>query len=170
MPKVVFLSDIGRSDDLYRAEVLRVGHWDYPDLSGGLSITPELLSELAANFQAGFKGWEVPLNREHDDERPVGWVKGLEVEGDGLYALFEITDSETRGLVDDGSLKYCSSELDLAWFDPEAKREMPVFEGLALTNRPYIKRLAPVAPVNRDDANPSLALPRLGEGDSGAGI
>lgn len=132
------------ADGLYRVQALRTGHWDYPGMEGGLEITPALLSDLQGAFDAGIKGSEVPLNREHDDERPCGWVKGLQVDGDALYALFEITDPDTRELVDQRSLRYASSELDLAWWDPEHKAERAVFEGLALTNRPYLKNMEPI--------------------------
>lgn len=145
-------------EGLYRAEALRVGHWDYPGLDGGLSVTPELLAELHRNFKGGAKGYEVPVDgpcrggeaHSDSDAHDCGWVKGLELSADGnvLTALIEITNEDVRQMVDEGSLRYCSSELDFAWFDPEDKREKRVFEGLALTNRPYIKRLAPLAPVN----------------------
>lgn len=138
---------------VYRVEALRVGHWDYEPLDGGLLVTEELLRDLEANFRAGATGYEVPLNREHDKDRPCGWVIGLQVDADGqrLYATFRVTDPETQRLVDEGSLRYCSSEINLAWFDPEAKRELRVFEGLALTNYPYLKRMEPIQRVNLSD-------------------
>lgn len=154
-PKVFFLSALGASASsggLYRAQALRCGHWDYPGIEGGFEVTPTVLREMKAHFDDGAKGYEVPLNVEHDDERPAGWVKRVELSSDGtaLFAFFEITDEAVRRRVEDGSLAYVSSELDFAWFDPEDKREKKVFEGLALTNRPYIKRLAPIerAPIH----------------------
>lgn len=130
-------------------ECLRVGHWDYPDIPGGLNVDQALLRELKANFDAGAKGFEVLLNREHDDDQQAGWVKALELAPDGnsLYAMTQFTDARTAQEVDEEKLKYCSSELDLAWRDPEDKTEKRVFEGLALTNRPYIKRLKPIGVV-----------------------
>ncbi len=173
-------------EGLYRAEALRVGHWDYPGLDGGLSVTPELLSELYRNFKGGAKGYEVPVDgpcrggeaHSDSDAHDCGWVKGLELSADGnvLTALIEITNEDVRQMVDEGSLRYCSSELDFAWFDPEDKREKRVFEGLALTNRPYIKRLAPLAPVNlaefEDEVGPLTPSPspRGGEGSGKEGF
>lgn len=153
---LMFLGEISRTGDLYRVEALRTGAWDYPGIDGGgFEVTEATLQELQQNFVAGVKGFEVCLNREHDDERPCGWVKKLELSPDKqhLYALFEITDDETKKLVDEGTLKFCSSELDFAWIDPEACRTYgdckpkSVFEGLALTNSPYIKRMEPVQRV-----------------------
>lgn len=150
MNKAIFLSSVTLADGQYRVEALRVGHWEYPGIEGGFEITPQILREMKANFDAGAKGYEVPLNLEHEDERSCGWVKGLELSDDGqhLFARFEIQDEDTRKRVDEKKLKYCSSEIDLAWFDPEAKRTLRVIEGLALTNRPYIKRMQPIQPLN----------------------
>lgn len=155
-----FLSEIQPSDGMFRVEALRVGHWDYP-IDGGLNVTPDLLRELKRNFDLGAKGFEVPVdgrstgdheNTAHSDADAddCGWVKRLELaDGDTrLLAYFDLTDSKTKADVEAGNLKYCSSELDLAWFDPEDKTTKRVFEGLALTNRPYIKRMEPIQPVN----------------------
>ena len=146
--KVIFLSALALVGGAYRAEVLRPGHWDYPGIEGGLKIDRPLLEEFVSNFNAGVKGFEQPLNRDHDDAQPCGWVRALELTPTGsLAAHFDITDANTRTLVDEGTLRYVSAELDLGWFDPEHKQERRVFEGLALTNRPYIKRMGPVERV-----------------------
>lgn len=146
--KVIFLSTLALVGGAYRAEVLRPGHWDYPGIEGGLKIDRSLLEEFVSNFNAGVKGFEQPLNRDHDDAQPCGWVRALELTPLGsLAAHFDITDANTRTLVDEGTLRYVSAELDLGWFDPEHKQERRVFEGLALTNRPYIKRMGPVERV-----------------------
>lgn len=146
---VTTLKATPRADGLWPMECLRIGHWDYAGIPGGLAVDQALLKDLKSNFDAGAKGFEVLLNREHDDDRPAGWVKGLELAADGnsLIALVDITDEESKGDVEDEKVKYCSSELDLAWLDPEDKSEKRVFEGLALTNRPYIKRLKPIGVV-----------------------
>lgn len=157
-PAIGMLSEIsGQADGsgLYWVEALRCGSWDYPDMSeGGFTIDEVRLRELAAHFAAGEKGPDVPLNWNHDDDKPLGWVKAVEVRGAGsdaqLWAGFEITDSAMRSRVENRSVKYCSSEIDFAYVNPEACRtrgdcgEKTVLEGLALTNRPYVKHMAPI--------------------------
>jgi hypothetical protein len=164
MKTIVFAGEIGQaSDGRYRVEALRTGKWNYPGLEdGGFEITEATLDEMIARFKAGEKGPEVPLNRDHDDAKPCGWVKDVEKApgrngGPSLWAYIDITDDGTRKLVDDKSLRYASSELDFGWVNPEACRTAgdcaprQVFEGLALTNRPYVKGLSPVEPVNLSD-------------------
>jgi hypothetical protein len=146
--------------EAYRVQCLRVGHWDYPGLEGGLNITPELLIELKRNFDAGAKGREVPVDgpcrggEAHSDSdlHDCGWCRRLEIENGQLWAYFDVTNDDIRQMLDEGSLRYCSVELDLAWFDPEDKTEKRVFEGLSLTNRPYIKNMDPVE-VNLSEAS-----------------
>jgi len=139
-------------------------------MDGGVVVTPDLLASLVENFNRGAKGFEVMVNRDHDDDRPCGWVKQLDLAPDGqsIYALFEVTDPATRELVDTGSLRYVSSELDLGWFDPEARERRQVFEGLALTNRPYIKRMEAMS-VNLTDRLPNGEFAKKGSGDQTGG-
>jgi hypothetical protein len=143
--------DSGGGSAPFRAQALRVGKWDYPGLDGGLVVTPELLTEFKTSFDLHAKGPEVPLNLEHDDAKPCGWVRGLELSDDGqtLYALFDVTEPDVREKVKNGTYRYVSSELDLSWNDPEGHfRGRPVFDGLALTTRPYIKRMEPVQTID----------------------
>ncbi len=86
-----------------------------------------------------------------------GWVKKLELRNNDteLWAGFEITEPDVKDLVDRGTVKYTSSEIDNAWIDPELCRskgdcgEHKVFEALALVNHPYIKNMPPVqVPIN----------------------
>lgn len=148
-------SPIEHRDGLYWAEVLRPGSWEYPGFpTGGFDIDETVLDEFAANFRAGEKGSMVPLNLNHKEENTIGWVKALERRGEGadarLWAGFEIEDAETKDKVDRKLLRFTSSELNWEWRNPEACRThgdcepRRVFEGLALTNRPYIKGLQPI--------------------------
>lgn len=159
--KPIFLSQIALGE-LYKVEALRVGEWEHPEVDGGkFKITPKHLSEMVENFRAGAKGWELELNVDHD--RPCGWVKDVKLSDDGcsLFALFEITEPDVQQSVDNGTIKFASSEIDLHWRDPEEGREKIVFEGLALTNRPYIKRMEPVKRATVNLSEPFLTgLPK----------
>lgn len=161
--KLIFLGERGvLLGDLYRAEILRCGEWDYPGLARKLKVDKAMLDELKANFDKGAKGYELLLNQEHQDDRACGWVKAVERDGDSLYALFDVTEPDVKRKVANGTLKYTSSELDLSWKDPETGRTMRVLEGLALTNRPFIKRMAPAAPVVNLSEFPTQPNPSSG--------
>jgi len=143
-------------DGLYWGQVLRCGSWDYPDMEGGgFDIDEGAIDEFVRNFAAGEKGPEVLLNYGHDDKDEAGWVKRLEKRGAGedaqAWAGFTVDNADYRSKVDRGLIRYLSSELDFDYTNPEACRTHSdctprrVFEGLALTNRPYVKGMAPIA-------------------------
>lgn len=140
---------------LYRVEVIRCGRWDYPKPGEpGFEITPSDIRELHDNFKAGVMGKEVPLNVDHEDGKDCGWLKDVSIGNGGrsLYGFFEVTKPDIKELVDQGTLKYASAELDFERQCPEMSangvaRTMKVLEGLALTNHPYVKRMDPVSPV-----------------------
>lgn len=150
------LTPIQRGEDgLFWGQALRCGSWDYDEMEGGgFDISEADIDEFVRNFEAAEKGPDVPLNYGHDDKDPAGWVKRLVKRGKGegaeLWPGFEILDDSYREKVEKGLIKYLSSELDFAWTNPEACRTngdcepRKVFEGLALTNRPYLKGMAPI--------------------------
>lgn len=164
-----FLSEITQDGELYSVEALRVGRWFYPfysedatDPRNFFELSQETLKNMVDRFHAGVKGHDLPLNVDHyeDEDKPrslttCGFVKDLQLfdNGNRVKALFTVTDPEVKEKVDNGSLKYSSSELDFAWMDPEACGTLgdcslkEVFEGLALTNYPHLKRMQPVEPV-----------------------
>lgn len=145
MPKVIFLSDIGRSGDLYRAQALRCGHWDYPGFEGGFEVTPTVLREMKAHFDDGAKGYEVPLNVEHDDERPAGWVKSVELSSDGtaLFALFEITDADARRRVDERESGVRVERAGLRVVRPGGQAREAGFRGVGADQSPLHQADAP---------------------------
>ncbi len=147
----------------WEVEALRVGHWDYPPMGpDGFDCTPELLAQLKANFDAGYYGFEVPVDgpsrggeaHSDNDLHDCGWVKALELRdsGQSLWAILDITEPNVLKMVQEKSLKYVSSELDTAWYDPKNKQTLSVFTGLSLTNRPYLKGMQPLTLVNFSEA------------------
>ena len=161
-----------QKDGLWRVEIIRCGDWDYPRPGEkGFSITPQTIHELAENFGAGIMGREVPLNIDHKEGADCGWVKAVEVgpstlneNEPALYGLVEITDPAVLMDVQNGTLRYSSAELDFERICPERSAmgdltPRKVLEGLALTNHPYIKGMAPISPaIQLSDKAASAAL------------
>lgn len=154
---VIFLGVPSKhGDGLYWVEGLRTGKWHYPGFgkSDEFEITPATLKELASNFSSGVKGAELPVDgpsrggdaHSENEEHDCGWIKSVKLAGDGqhLYFGFDITNPKVREQVDEGSLKYCSSEIDFKWLDPVDNKRKAVLEGMGLTNRPYIKGMSPI--------------------------
>lgn len=165
MSKVIFyLSAIGepaQADDLYKAQVLKCGRFKYGD--DWFEITPDHIKAFVDNFKAGVKGPEVPLNYSHDDDHTAqcGWVKAIRATEDGTecWAFFEITEPEYRDRVDRKTIKYTSSEIDFEYTPEHGGEPVPVFTGLALTNRPFLKNMQPISKaVNFEEFSAEVKL------------
>ncbi|MBX9770807.1 MAG: hypothetical protein K2X29_05525 [Candidatus Obscuribacterales bacterium] len=80
---------------LYKKEILAVGI--YKVNGKDLEITDQTLQQLKTNFDAFVgRGGKVPLVFNHDveAESTIGWVVGLWIDGNSLYASLKITDKE----------------------------------------------------------------------------
>jgi hypothetical protein len=154
-----FLSEIrrggcgcqGKSSNRYRVEVLRRGEWLHPRAPGGkLVVDDRMLREIVDNYKSGVMGRELPVNLNHADDSidAAGWVVDLEQRGDSLFATVEIVDPHVKELVDSKRLRFASAELALGYLHPEHRKRMNVLRGIALTNRPYIKNMQDIAPLN----------------------
>src|SRR3990167_11251477 len=126
-------------------EILKVG--DYFDTRyGKFNVTREKLLSLKRNFDDNVLEIDVALDANHEPEGgALAWIKELKVDGDKL--LMSLKDVTKRGkeVLKDKVFKYFSVE-----FAPFTKVEdgkkitiVDVLRGVALTNRPVIKGMAP---------------------------
>lgn len=136
-----------------RIEVLQVGMWDTP-YHGMFMIDQEDLNEMKANFDAGVaqagEGLGVPIDFSHDEGgQAAGWMKGMTVEGNSLYADVEWTEAGKTALLG-GNFKCFSPTFYPkclgGWPDPEDYDTFVpnVITGGALTNIPLFKGLQPI--------------------------
>lgn len=142
---------IEKKDGFYYAQVLKCGEFIYDGQK--FTITPEKIARMVANFEKGVKGDKVPLNWRHDDDKDTGWVYTLQATKDGkaAYAAFQVTEPEYKTKVDNGTVCYTSSEIDLDFEDEAGQKHGPVFEGLALTNRPFLRGMEPISVLNFEE-------------------
>lgn len=141
-----------------RIEVMRAGTW--PDsVKGNLVISTADLQEMKQNFDQGkaqpFPGFGVPIDFSHEEwSQAAGWIKGLVVEGDVLYAdPVEWSKAGEDALR--GGLYKCFSPAFYPsclgdWYDPEdfTNTARNVLEGGGLTNMPFFKDLHPIMASN----------------------
>lgn len=150
---VVFLAEIGDKSvkgDYFDIQILRTGKWKYRD--DDLVIDNHLLSDLFENFNSKVY-YPVPVDgpvrggsaHSPSDLHDCGFVEALALRGGGseLWATIKLTNKDIAEMVDEGSLAYCSSEFMLGWMEPASEKSVNVLNGLGLTNRPFIKNMAP---------------------------
>ena len=123
---------------------------------GDFKFTRQQLEEMAKNFNEGVRGVEVAVDINHDPEKKAyAWIKpgSMKVEPSqnlaGQYSLFAQLyrfTPEGEKLVKEGAYRYFSLEIQYKYermINGIKKIFNNVIVGLALTNSPVIKELAP---------------------------
>jgi hypothetical protein len=148
-----------------------LGRYLHP-VHGELHFTRERLERIADGVNVGVRGITPALDFDHREDRAkggkaAGWITAAEVRPDGLWIAVEWT-TEARGEVRAGAWRYLSPEFG-DWTDPRTGiRHRDVLLGAALTNRPFLRDLQPVAacePVGavEVESDPQAAFVRLAE-------
>jgi hypothetical protein len=145
-----------------RIEIMRAGIWPASSVKGPLTITTADLAEFKRNFDAGVgipAGLgKLPIDFSHEEwAQAAGWITGLEVEGDVLYATVEWSTSGAAALKG-GEFKCISPSFWPAclgeWYDAEDSEVTArnVLVGAGLTNIPFFKDLTPIM-ASKSSAN-----------------
>lgn len=139
------------------AQILRTGEF-YDPRYGDFSITSADLAQMVANFKDGKypqRPTELTGDYNHGTSRPEsidegkssGWVKDLEVrgEGDELWAMVEWTET-AAALIDAKEYQFISATFSFDYTNSNGGEEIgPTLLAFALTNRPVVHGMQPVA-------------------------
>ena len=133
----------------------------YSDKYGEVKYTKEELEQMAQNFNENVLGTEVAVDINHDpDKKAYAWIlpNSLYVaesklqEGEySLYGQLYRYTTEGKQLVSEGAYRYFSLEIRNRFskaVDGMKKTFYNVISGIALTNSPVIKGLAPTFSEN----------------------
>ncbi len=151
------LSDLtpnGTNPVTSRIQVLRTGTFYHP-VYGKFTIRANDLTNMVNNFKnkRPKAPTEMVVDYEHMSaaENPpqpapaAGWVKVLEQVGDALYALVEWTATAAQHILKK-EYRFISPEFTLNYRDKETNTAVgPTMLAMALTNRPYVEGMEPVA-------------------------
>lgn len=131
-------------------QLFKIGEWKgHP--TGGFKITEEIIEKMVENYEAGKR--DVVVDYQHlsldggpDDARAAGWTKKLVNKGkDGLWAIVEWTKKAAE-MIKEKEYRYISPEFHLNYPDKETKKKQgATLLAIALTNRPFLEGMAPVA-------------------------
>jgi len=126
-------------------EILKAGEY-YDSRYGKFSIDRAKLEVLKSNFDQNVLQIDVALDANHEPERgALGWIKSLRIEGDRLLMSLKDITTEGKKVLRDKVFKYFSVEFAPFTTVQEGKKVTisDVLKGVALTNRPVIKGMAP---------------------------
>lgn len=126
-------------------QIMKTGKWDHPQL-GKIQITPADLHKFKENFDNQVRGTDLSVDVSHNpDAGAVAWFKELKVDGDKLMAKVAWTD-EGANLIKSGKYRYFSPEFKFVYKDAESGKSFKdVLFGGAITNRPFLKQMEPIA-------------------------
>jgi phage I-like protein len=121
------------------------GKYDHP-VYGEINFTNERLKGFAESVVKKVRGIDPDIDYDHKARsgEAAGWVKNAEVRDDGLYLFVEWTTDAVQK-IKSKAYRYFSPEFLDEWTDPKTTTVIPdVIAGGAITNRPFLKDLAPL--------------------------
>lgn len=129
-----------------RVHALTVGKFKHP-VYGNIDITPERITRFAASVNDKVRGIDPDIDYEHkaNGGKAAGWVTSAAVENDGkdLFLSVEWTDP-AKAEIEAKQWRYFSPEFADSWEDADGTAHPDVIMGGGLTNRPFLKNLAPL--------------------------
>lgn len=144
-----------------RFEVLRAGKFSHPDF-GSVQVSGSDLDQAERNFTLmKARGAAVPIDYDHSfrrsgNSRAAGWMESLERSGDRLLAKVKWT-KEAAESIRSGAYRFFSPEFQEDFKDERGEGQGFTLLAGGLTNRPFLKGMAPVALAERivsDDGSP----------------
>jgi hypothetical protein len=125
-----------------------IGKKEHP-VYGMLDFTKKRLQRFADNVKNRVRKIDLDVDYAHKKdlakgEKAAGWIRDAEVRDDGLWIGVEFTDTAKKE-IKAGEWKYLSPEFYDEWTDADGNSFKDVLFGAALTNRPFLKDLLPVA-------------------------
>lgn len=169
----VHLGDAGRK--LLRIQIFPIS--DAPlkhPAYGELKFDRAFAERVVANFQS--YGGAVTGDYDHGTDDPrspeqgvsAGVVRAVKIEGDAVYAYLEPTPRALR-YVEDGEYRLASPTVALDWTNPTTgEKQGPTLLAVALTNRPFIRGMEPVAAVDADQVALRAQEDQMSEPKTGA--
>jgi phage I-like protein len=140
------LSSIQLSEDNTSSiQAMPLGDYQHP-VHGKISFTPERVQRFADNVNNGVRGQALDIDYDHKEFSGIaaGWVQAAEASDQGLKLSVQWTPKAAEH-IKAGEYRYFSPEFSDSWTHPKSGQKFDdVLFGGALTNRPFLKDIAPV--------------------------
>lgn len=146
----------GKSDSTH-IQIFRAGEY-YHQYYGAFLLSEAVFAAMIANFKAKVYDIDLMIDYNHELGESAGWIKDLYMSKDGqeLWAEVDWTKPGAEA-VEHKLYRYISGDFHYNYVDNESQMEHgPVLFGAALTNRPFIKGMAPTTELNETGGNMTL--------------
>jgi len=149
-----YFSDLGQlqlteGENTKEVHLLPYGEFLHPAY-GEIVIDETMIDDFIKNFQDGVRGTELDIDYAHKydaakGDKAAGWIQSLSKKPDGLWGLVKFTGEASKE-ISDGAWKYMSIDYGDEWCNNSKPPQCfdNVLFGAALTNRPFMKSLAPI--------------------------
>lgn len=136
-------------------QLMRSGKYEHP-WYGRFEITEKDFDEMIEGFNSKVRGIELSIDYHHRaEEIAAAWIKACRKKKAGKeFELWCEVDWTPKGkeTVTNKELIYTSAEFDLGRADSKTGQHIPaMLYGGALTNRPFIKNMAPVMELSETE-------------------
>ena len=143
-----------------RIQILRVGKFSH-DEYGKFEVTKETLLSFVQNFKDKVRGVDIALDYAHDNQREAAaWFEDLMLSDDGLELWAEVKwTPKGAEKVSQKEYRYISADFAFDYKDAESgKKYGPVLFGAGLTNRPFVKNMAPAVELTEQTRKEILKM------------
>ena len=135
------------TEELQWVHALSIGEYTHPK-HGTLKFTPDRIRRFVDSVKQKVRGIDPDIDYDHKLDvskgmSAAGWVRDAEERSDGLWLLVEWTKKAAQA-IKDREYRYFSTEFVDEWTSPDGNKFTDVVLGGGLTNRPFLKDLAPV--------------------------
>lgn len=130
-------------------EILRVGNYDHP-YYGKFEISHAHLDSFVTNFHNNVRRIDLAVDYDHETREAAGWFKDVVKRENSVWGVIDWTPNGAKSLTDK-EFRYISADFDMNYIDNESKTEYgPTLYGAALTNRPFVKGMAPTVELKEN--------------------
>lgn len=140
-------------------QAMTVGKYNHP-MYGKIEFNDANLAEYAANVNHNIRGIQLDIDYDHKllTTEAAGWVSAAKTAPNGLMLKVDWT-ADAASKIKEKKFKYFSPEFTTEWTHPKTGvTHKHVLFGGALTNRPFLKD---IAPINLSDIPGGYMDPKL---------
>lgn len=142
-------------------QLLRVGTFLFEN-GETIQVTRELLKSFKKNFDKKVRGYEdgrLPIDYFHENEKVAGgWINQINLTNEDTELWADVIwTPRAEKMLADGEIRYVSAEFHFDYQHNEGGTKWgPTLFGAGLTNRPFIKGMAPVVQFQEESEREKL--------------
>jgi Mu-like prophage I protein len=130
-----------------KLQALKVGKFEHA-FYGDIEFTERRFENFKKNFDTRVRGIDIDIDYDHKMDpakgaKAAGWLSEITHDKEAMYFTIDFTD-DAMASIKKGEYRYFSAEVMDKWRDASGKDFEDVISGGGLTNRPFIKGMAPI--------------------------